>query len=146
MRVNIDATLVAIFRIQKTIIDHYLNKVTWYIGHIMLLLKCKCSQNQLFYQYFSILSPWQRLTYQKSANIRFSYSSKKVVPSIYISIAYISSVKLLKSCLKLSQFSELIKTSAFVMPPFKKEGILLCTCRSVGRLVGRSVCRYVGIP
>ena len=85
---------------EKDNVDHYLNKVTWYIGLIMLLSKCKCSQNQRFYQYFSILSPWQRLTYQKSANIRFSYSSKKVVPkvvpSIYISTAYKSSVKIVE--------------------------------------------------
>ena len=67
-----------------------------YMGHIMLLLKCKCSQNQWFYKYFSILSPWQRLTYQKSANIRYSYSSKKVVPLIYVSTEYTSSVKIVE--------------------------------------------------
>ena len=37
----------------------------------------------------------------------------------------------------------LMKPSGMLLcPPLKKAGILLCTCRSVGR----SVCRYVGIP
>ena len=36
----------------------------------------------------------------------------------------------------------ILSSFAFLCPPLKKEGILLCTCRFVGRSVGR----YVGSP